>query len=714
MTTYLQKKVGMFKEIKDIKPEKRRSESRLKTYPSSTDVRNWCDLVEDRRQHIIELITKDISKVSKIRGLPSDFQVIPSDDRSKPGRITIKARGSKSKHNASFSVPSKKSDSPAQSGSPINIFDKSRIKKEPSTDISPDKLAKLQTVTNPLPLSCQEEIAALEAEIKIMRSGNPSPEEEAEIIKREVEVLKRYCSKLKEVESENVKLKEELGSRMVLKSSEKDLETPKMDALKDKLEILESLTKERDMLAERVNYLEKELKQYKDVPDNVELLKNRSSMLDTVLEERDKLSLKVKSVKDMEQELAKYKLKAERVDDLERELKNMSRGDRSSGINIRKSKSMADNLEKELQNVTSERDAMSRRIDSMKKEMENQKAKAMEAEMLRLERDRLQIKLNELSDLQIQHEDMINKMKIFDNIKAERDMYKQKYEEVLEMECQCEMLKAQVDEARIIGRERDQLQKQVQDLETCICEQEDEIKNLVLQVDSISKTKTTATDRVDTIKKELETKDKLLAVSQDKALKVQQLGNKVNELEQQLHNAEHAIIQKDCRIKCLENQLRTRAGSIETSKKLNKRDLESVEQMKKELAMATAENKRLQEIANRIMSISGDDHMKKMMKQSECAVKKIVQELGKQYTEWDQMKTKNPKGKYTPDTHKCLCNMEGNLSSSDDCEKLRHELRELHNEKLKLEESVRQIQNPGSNKVTCVCENDVTAPRQLK
>lgn len=68
-------------------------------------------------------------------------------------------------------------------------------------------------------------------------------------------------------------------------------------------------------------------------------------------------------------------------------------------------------------------------------------------------------------------------------------MYKFKYEEVLEMECQCEMLKAQVDEARVVSRERDHLQKQVDDLEACICEQEEEIKLLVLQVDDLSKTK---------------------------------------------------------------------------------------------------------------------------------------------------------------------------------------------------------------------------------
>ena len=63
MTTYVQKKNRFWLERKDLKPERRRSESRLKTYPSSTDVRNWCDVVEDRRQHILELVVKDIGKV---------------------------------------------------------------------------------------------------------------------------------------------------------------------------------------------------------------------------------------------------------------------------------------------------------------------------------------------------------------------------------------------------------------------------------------------------------------------------------------------------------------------------------------------------------------------------------------------------------------------------------------------------------------------------
>lgn len=187
-------------------------------------------------------------------------------------------------------------------------------------------------MANPtLPASCQQEIEALEAEINIMRSGNPSPEEEAEIIKKEVNILKKYCSKLREVESENEKLKVELGSRVAIKDSEADIGKDQVETLKDKLKNWEELTKERDSLANRVHVLEQQLQQYQTLPEDVELLRKKSDMLDNVMQERDGLSQKVKLIKSMEEEMQNLRAKADRVDQLERELKNMSKGDRSSG-----------------------------------------------------------------------------------------------------------------------------------------------------------------------------------------------------------------------------------------------------------------------------------------------------------------------------------------------------------------------------------------------
>lgn len=166
-------------------------------------------------------------------------------------------------------------------------------------------------------------------------------------------------------------------------------------------------------------------------------------------------------------------------------------------------------------------------------------------------------------------------------------------------------------------------------------------------------------NRMNTFKEEMAMKDKLLAESQDKLIQSHTMVTKINELQKLLHKAEHMILQKDCHIKCLQNELNCKTGSINASKKLNRREMESVELMRKELDAAKAENKRLQEIANKMLSISGDDHVKKMLKQSECAVKRVVEELGRQYKEWDHNKRPQAKGKSATKEHDCACHSAG-------------------------------------------------------
>ncbi|CAH1133765.1 unnamed protein product [Ceutorhynchus assimilis] len=763
MTTYVQKKLRMFmKRPEWMRPERRRSESRLKTYPSSTDVRNWCDLVEDRRQHILELITRgygekcnpklvpldkliemllamanadlltmkqdldelrafvdglnlpesemkklkafgvegmrsepsgdecdekcagrarrrqeeqeigDVIKptirarmqspgrmVTKIKGLPPGFEVIerPSD----PGRMTIKMP-KKSVEKMAEGVQVRLEDSGGDKAAAIEALCKEQHNKiselteerdHLKTKLSAclrelDNFKKLQNVANPaLPASCQEEIEALEAEIRIMRSGNPSPEEEAEIIRKEIEILKRYCNKLKDVEDENEKLKGELlASPMATKKpSEVQVENEK---IREKLKNVDDLTKEKDMLANKVHMLEKRLLQYEDLPDDLEMMKNRSDMLEAVMEERDELNQKIAAMKAMEEELNILRAKADRVDELERELKMMSKEDRSKVVQYKKSQSITGNLEVELRNVKSERDAMQSRINLMKKQLDEQKAKIKEGDFVRVERDRLQIKLNELADIQDEYDSMTNKMRVYDNVEAERDMYKQKYEEVLDMECKCEMLKAQIDEARTVGREKEHLQKQVEDLQACICDQEDEIKELVTQVDNLARLKNNSNNQINTYKEEVAMKQRQLVQSKDQLAQSQTLSARIRDLEKLLHKAEHMLLQKDCHIKCLENQLTC------TGKKPNQLDMDLMEQMRKELETARAENQRLQEIANAMMTASGDEHVKKMLKQSECAVKRVVEELGKQYKDWDHLKIRNPKGKFA-EKKECSC-----------------------------------------------------------
>lgn len=63
MASYLNRKTRAFREENDVEVAARRSEGRLKNYPSATDARAWGDDIEERRQYILDLIKKDVAKV---------------------------------------------------------------------------------------------------------------------------------------------------------------------------------------------------------------------------------------------------------------------------------------------------------------------------------------------------------------------------------------------------------------------------------------------------------------------------------------------------------------------------------------------------------------------------------------------------------------------------------------------------------------------------
>lgn len=114
------------------------------------------------------------------------------------------------------------------------------------------------------------------------------------------------------------------------------------------------------------------------------------------------------------------------------------------------------------------------------------KSKGKEAEVLKVERDQLKMRVDQLADIEAKYMQLLDKTRGFDAIKNERDMYKQKYEEMLGLECECDILRAQLEGAKEINKERDALQRQVRDCECCIADQEDEIKRLVTHVDKLT------------------------------------------------------------------------------------------------------------------------------------------------------------------------------------------------------------------------------------
>nr|CAI5820715.1 unnamed protein product [Callosobruchus analis] len=563
-----------------------------------------------------------------------------------------------------------------------------------------ESLKNMNNVDNPvLPSSCQEEIEALEQEMKIMRSGNLPPEQEAEIIKKEVDVLKRYCMKLKEIESENEKLKSGM------KSGGSAGPAPKGDSAE-----MESLMKERDELAKKVEQLENELKQLRggksDDKQSDDVYKDRTDMLDKALAERDELRKKLDDIEKAQGDIIELKKKADKADELERQLKSQSKSDRSSTIELKKTKSKCMCLEQELRNCRMEKDAMSKRIEYMKSEIDSMKLKAKECEMLKLERDRLQIKLNELSHVQVHNENLMLKCKCLEAAAGERDLYKQKYEQMVNMECTCETARMQLEDARLVARERDALVKQVGDLESCIRDQEEEIRCCMCEIETLKKNKDATQIRMKealtTMRAEVEKKDQLIAASEEKLTTLQQqlkssiqgvscetlcYKTRIEELERELCHAK-------CQIKILQDKVKNKDMSISGAKNINRNEQDQMAMMARELEAARAENRKLQEIANKMVSLTGDEHVQKMLKQSECAVKRVVEELSKQYQEWDTMKHRNQKSKLGGT--RCCCSpgfTEGtDFSDSESDMLIKGDLEDIQREKEKLEKLVRQIQ----------------------
>lgn len=122
--------------------------------------------------------------------------------------------------------------------------------------------------------------------------------------------------------------------------------------------------------------------------------------------------------------------------------------------------------------------------------------------------------------MQDDYEHMCIQMKSLDILQAERDRYKRKYEELLGMESECNLLRDQLDKAKLVERERDVLEQQTEDLERCICDQEEEIRRLVAHIDCLAQGKedqqVKMKEVVSGLKIELEKKESLLVLSEEK------------------------------------------------------------------------------------------------------------------------------------------------------------------------------------------------------
>lgn len=253
--------------------------------------------------------------------------------------------------------------------------------------------------------------------------------------------------------------------------------------LRSKLSKMQNIIEERDHLRIVVQDLDEQLEKCKNESRLAEF-GDKTQLIDNVLAERDDLQRRLDDLKDIQSEIVELRQKAKRVDELEMELTKYNNNGMQNDMELRKYKTKCCTLEKELDNLRCERDAMERRIQYMKKEHDHCKCLKKENKLLKIECSQMQIHLNELQQIQEDCEKLIPQMEQLDQITKERDMYKKKYESLLHCPCEIEALHNKLDKYKNLNREKTTL---VERLESCICDQEEEIKSLVKEIDTVSR-----------------------------------------------------------------------------------------------------------------------------------------------------------------------------------------------------------------------------------
>lgn len=330
------------------------------------------------------------------------------------------------------------------------------------------------------------EIRNLELEIETMRKEAVSPEMEAKVIRKEVDVLKQYCSKLSIIQKENSQLRSQLKQNETILGSLGITDTKSFHQLRYKIEHLNEIVSERDMLKSRADKLEKQLYSYKDIPEDIEVFKQRSMLLEEVLQDRDRLSKRLEDLRGLDEEVYGLRKKAMRCDELQDQLFKITKERTQIEEDVELFKCRCSYAEIEALNHKAEGDGLRSKLACMEHEVESLKCLCKDQERLKQERDELQKHLEELVRMQDNFDDMKMQMKCLDILKAEKDMYKSKYENLIGLECECDILRAQIERAQSVEKERDALANQVEDLESCICQQEKEIRRLVCDIEELS------------------------------------------------------------------------------------------------------------------------------------------------------------------------------------------------------------------------------------
>ncbi|XP_057671291.1 uncharacterized protein LOC130903042 isoform X3 [Diorhabda carinulata] len=399
-------------------------------------------------------------------------------------------------------------------------------------------------------LLMDNEIKQLDQNIKQMRNQDITPELRVRIIRKEVEVMKKYCSQLSIIQRENDKLKEQI---FFYEDSFSKLGCfPVSPKLIEELKLKIEATNEEKQLREKVRNLEKELCLYTYSLKDVEVLRQRSLLLEEVLTDRERLSQKVEQLGILDQEIHNLKKKAAIVDELENCVLKMRREKNFLEIELNQLKRKLSIVEGEEFNRKAEREILESKIVCMEQKITNLKSLCEDKERLRVERDHLKYSLEEMIRKLEDVEKMRKQIQCLEALKAERDIFKSKYETLIGLEHECDLLRDQLDRTKYVEIERNSLEIRLEDLEACLEDQENEKKRLVHYINTLSKARDEEQEKfnkyANQMRVEIEKKDSLITSTQEKlSFLVTRLEDSVNDLNSQTleHKSKTSNLESD-------------------------------------------------------------------------------------------------------------------------------------------------------------------------
>ena len=137
-----------------------------------------------------------------------------------------------------------------------------------------------------------------------------------------------------------------------------------------------------------------------------------------------------------------------------------------------------------MQDILDERDMLRMKL---REALDLEGEMCQEVEVLRTERDRLKMRVDELESMETAYHDLLNNTRNMEVITAERDMFKAKLEEITALESEIEVMRDYMERLKGIDSERECLRRKVKELECTMVRLQTENNRLMIELNQHAK-----------------------------------------------------------------------------------------------------------------------------------------------------------------------------------------------------------------------------------